>query len=205
VNAVIPYFGYARQDRKDQPRVSITAKLVANLITQAGCRPGHHDGSSRAADTGVFRYPRRPPVFFGDTREAFQEDAPGEPGRGVAGRGGNKMARAYAKRLEADLIVIDKRRPRPNEAEVMNIIGRGARKNILTLTTWWTPPATLCNAVRALKNAGAKEVFAACTHPVLSGSAIERINASSLTRLVVTDSSLSRRAPPRSRGIGGLI
>ena len=102
--------------------------------------------------------------------------------------GGIKMARAYAKRLEADLIVIDKRRPRQNEAEVMNVIGEARGKNILIVDDLVDTAGTLCNAVKALKQAGAKDVYAACTHPVLSGTALEKINASGLRMIVVTDS-----------------
>jgi ribose-phosphate pyrophosphokinase len=102
--------------------------------------------------------------------------------------GGIKMARAYAKRLEADLIVIDKRRPRQNVAEVMNIIGSAKGKNILIVDDLVDTAGTLCNAVTALKRAGARDVYAACTHAVLSGSALDRIKNSGLKQVVVTDS-----------------
>jgi ribose-phosphate pyrophosphokinase len=101
--------------------------------------------------------------------------------------GGIKMARAYAKRLEADLIVIDKRRPRENEAEIMNIIGEVKGKNILIVDDLVDTAGTLSNAVQALKKAGAEDVYAACTHPVLSGPAIERIDNSGLRKVIVTD------------------
>jgi ribose-phosphate pyrophosphokinase len=102
--------------------------------------------------------------------------------------GGIKMARSYAKRLGADLVVIDKRRPRPNEAETMNIIGDVEGKNILIVDDLIDTGGTFVNAIRALKQNGAKEVFGACTHPILSGSAIERLEQSELTQLWVTDS-----------------
>jgi ribose-phosphate pyrophosphokinase len=102
--------------------------------------------------------------------------------------GGIKMARAYAKRLEADLIVIDKRRPRQNEAEVMTIIGDARGKNILIVDDLVDTAGTLCNGVAALKANGAKEIYAACTHPVLSGNALERIERSGLEKILVTDS-----------------
>jgi ribose-phosphate pyrophosphokinase len=109
--------------------------------------------------------------------------------------GGIKMARAYAKRLEAELIVIDKRRPRQNEAEIMNIIGDAKGKNILIVDDLVDTAGTLCNATRALKSAGAKDVYAACTHPVLSGNAIDRLSASGLSKMIVTDSLVVRNKP----------
>ncbi len=136
-------------------------------------RQGHHHGPARAADPGVFRHPGRPSLFVGDPGEAFQEDCGSRTSPSPRRTsGGIKMARAYAKRLEADLIVIDKRRPRQNEAEVMNIIGEAGEEHPDCGRPVDTA-GTLCNAVKALKNAGAKDVYAACTHPVLSGSAIE--------------------------------
>lgn len=187
IAAVIPYFGYARQDRKDQPRVSITAKLVANLIAVAGADrvitmdlhapqiqgffdiPVDHLYSS--AVLGKYFFKRKIPKLAVASPDV----------------GGIKMARAYAKRLEADLILIDKRRPRQNEAEVMNIIGDVAGKNILIVDDLVDTAGTMVNAVATLREKGAKEVFAACTHPVLSGSAIERIENSALSKVVVTD------------------
>jgi ribose-phosphate pyrophosphokinase len=188
VNAVIPYFGYARQDRKDQPRVSITAKLVANLITQAGADRVITMDLHAPQIQGFFDIPVDHLYSSAILVKHFKKMRLSNLAVASPDVGGIKMARAYAKRLEADLIVIDKRRPRPNEAEVMNVIGEARGKNILIVDDLVDTAGTLCNAVKALKSAGAKEVFAACTHPVLSGSAIEKINASPLTRLVVTDS-----------------
>ena len=187
ITAVIPYFGYARQDRKDQPRVSITAKLVANLLAKAG------------ADRVITMDLHAPQVqgFFDIPVDHLYSSV-------VLGRyfkkrglknlvvaspdvGGIKMARAYAKRLEAELVVIDKRRPRQNVAEVMNIIGDVEGKTILIVDDLIDTAGTLCNAVEALLDAGAVKVCAACTHAVLSGKAIERIDASRLTQVVVTD------------------
>ena len=187
VTAVIPYFGYARQDRKDQPRVSITAKLIANLLTGAG------------ADRVITMDLHAPQLqgFFDIPVDHLYSSAllvkyfkmKGIPNLAIASPdvGGMKMARAYAKRLEADLVVIDKRRPRQNVAEVMNIIGEVQGKNILIVDDLVDTAGTLVNAVEALRNAGAESVFAACTHAVLSGQAIERINASRLETLLVTD------------------
>jgi ribose-phosphate pyrophosphokinase len=188
VNAVIPYFGYARQDRKDQPRVSITAKLVANLITQAGADRVITMDLHAPQIQGFFDIPVDHLYSSAILVKHFKKMRLGKLAVASPDVGGIKMARAYAKRLEADLIVIDKRRPRQNEAEVMNIIGEARGKNILIVDDLVDTAGTLCNAVKALKSAGAREVYAACTHPVLSGSAVERINASALTQIVVTDS-----------------
>jgi len=188
VVAVIPYFGYARQDRKDQPRVSITAKLIANLITAAGADRVITMDLHAPQIQGFFDMPvdhlySSAVLVKHFTKQRIPHLAVASPDVG-----GIKMARAYAKRLEADLIVIDKRRPRQNEAEVMNIIGDVQGKNLLIVDDLIDTAGTLCNAVDALKEAGAGKVYAACTHAVLSGNAIERIMSSGLTKIVVTDS-----------------
>ncbi len=188
VVAVIPYFGYARQDRKDQPRVSITAKLIANLITAAGADRVITMDLHAPQIQGFFDMPVDHLYSSAVLVKHFrQHDI---PNLAVASPdvGGIKLARAYAKRLEADLILIDKRRPRQNEAEVMNIIGEVEGKNILIVDDLIDTAGTLCNAVKALRDNGAKDVYAACTHAVLSGKAVERINNSDLKRIVVTDS-----------------
>lgn len=188
VAAVIPYFGYARQDRKDQPRVSITAKLVANLITEAGADRVITMDLHAPQIQGFFDIPVDHLYSSAILVRHFSRQR--IPNLAVVSPdvGGIKMARAYAKRLEADLIVIDKRRPRQNEAEIMNIIGEAEGKNILIVDDLIDTAGTLCNAVKALKDAGAKDVYAACTHPVFSGNAIERIEQSGLRKIVVTDS-----------------
>jgi ribose-phosphate pyrophosphokinase len=188
VAAVIPYFGYARQDRKDQPRVSISAKLIANLITQAGAdriitMDLHAPQIQGFFDIPVDHLYSSAVLIRNFRRRKIPEIAVASPDVG-----GIKIARAYAKRLEADLIVLDKRRPRQNEAEVMNIIGEAKGKTILIVDDLVDTAGTLCNAVTALKTEGAREVYAACTHPVLSGTAMDRINASGLEQVVVTDS-----------------
>jgi len=197
VAAVIPYFGYARQDRKDQPRVSITAKLVANLITEAGADRVITMDLHAPQIQGFFDIPVDHLYSSAILVKYFRRNR--IPHLAVASPdvGGIKMARAYAKRLEADLIVIDKRRPRENEAEVMNIIGDVKGKNILIVDDLIDTGGTLCNAVTALQAAGAKEVFAACTHAVLSGKSAERIGNSNLTKIVVTDSLLARAHSPK--------
>lgn len=188
VNAVIPYFGYARQDRKDQPRVSITAKLVANLITHAGADRVITMDLHAPQIQGFFDIPVDHLYSSAVLVKRFKRMHLANLAVASPDVGGIKMARAYAKRLEADLILIDKRRPRQNEAEVMNIIGEARGKNILIVDDLIDTAGTLCNAVKALKDAGAREVYAACTHPVLSGSAVARITASALSKIVVTDS-----------------
>jgi ribose-phosphate pyrophosphokinase len=187
VAAVIPYFGYARQDRKDQPRVSITAKLVANLITTAGADRVIAMDLHAPQIQGFFDIPVDHLYSSAVLVKRFKKMRIPDLAVASPDVGGIKMARAYAKRLEAELVVIDKRRPRQNEAEVMNIIGDVEGRNILIVDDLVDTAGTLCNAVKALKNAGAKDVYAACTHPVLSGPAIERINGSGLTKMIVTD------------------
>lgn len=155
VTAVIPYFGYARQDRKDQPRVSITAKLVANLITEAGADRVITMDLHASQLQGFFDIPvdhLYGSVFMKKFRQMKI------PNLAVASPdvGGIKMARAYAKRLHADLILIDKRRPKPNVAEVMNIIGEVEKKNILIIDDLIDTGGTFVNAVNALKDNGAK-------------------------------------------------
>jgi ribose-phosphate pyrophosphokinase len=187
VAAVIPYFGYARQDRKDQPRVSITAKLIANMITAAGADRVITMDLHAPQIQGFFDIPVDHLYSSAVLVRHFKEDPIENLAIASPDVGGIKMARAYAKRLEAELVVIDKRRPKQNVAEVMNIIGEVEGKNILIVDDLIDTAGTLINAVDALQKAGAKEVFAAATHPVLSGKAMERINNSNLKKMVVTD------------------
>jgi len=188
VAAVIPYFGYARQDRKDQPRVSVTAKLVANLITKAGADRVITMDLHAPQIQGFFDIPVDHLYSSAVLVKYFKKRKISNLAVASPDVGGIKMARAYAKRLEAELIVIDKRRPRQNEAEIMNIIGDAKGKNILIVDDLVDTAGTLCNATRALKSAGAKDVYAACTHPVLSGNAVDRLSASGLSKMIVTDS-----------------
>ncbi len=197
VAAVIPYFGYARQDRKDQPRVSITAKLVANLLTVAGADRVITMDLHAPQIQGFFDIPVDHLYSSAILVKRFRRNRISNLAVASPDVGGIKMARAYAKRLEADLIVIDKRRPRQNEAEVMNIIGDVKGKNILIVDDLVDTAGTLCNAVKALQQAGAKDVYAASTHPVLSGEAISRINASGLKKIFVTDSIPLKVASPK--------
>lgn len=188
VTAVIPYFGYARQDRKDQPRVSITAKLVANLFTTAGADRVITMDLHAAQIQGFFDIPVDhlyssaifSPFFM---RKKIPNLAVCSPDVGSI-----KLARSYAKRLGAELILIDKRRPKPNKAEVMNIIGSAINRNILIVDDLIDTGGTFINAVNALKDAGAKDIYGACTHPILSGDAAEKIQESQIEKLYITDS-----------------
>ena len=186
VTAVIPYFGYARQDRKDQPRVSITAKLVANLITVAGADRVITMDLHTAQIQGFFDIPfdhlYASPVFTGLFKDindlvVISPDL-----------GGIKLARSYANRLNAGLVVIDKRRPKHNVSEVMNLIGDVFGKNVLVVDDLIDTAGTFVSAVKALKENGAKEIFGAITHPLLSGEAVKRIEGSEINKLYVTDS-----------------
>jgi ribose-phosphate pyrophosphokinase len=188
VTAVIPYFGYARQDRKDQPRVAITAKLVANLLTKAGADRIITMDLHAPQIQGFFDIPfdhLYSSVVFVDhyRRKKIPNLTVVSPDVG-----GIKMARAYAKRLEADLVLIDKRRPAANEVEVMNIVGEVKGRNVLIVDDLIDTAGTFTSAVKTLKDAGAKDVYGACTHPILSGRALERIDNSDISKLLVTDS-----------------
>jgi ribose-phosphate pyrophosphokinase len=196
VAAVIPYFGYGRQDRKDQPRVSITAKLVANLITEAGADRVITMDLHTPQLQGFFDIPVDHLYSSAILVRHFKRLK--VPNLAVASPdvGGIKMARAYAKRLESDLIVIDKRRPRQNEAEIMNIIGDVSGRNILIVDDLIDTAGTLSNAVKALRAAGAADVHAACTHPVLSGRALERPSSTGFASIVVTDTLPLRQTIP---------
>lgn len=187
INAVIPYFGYARQDRKDQPRVAITSKLIANLLQGAGADRVLTMDLHAAQIQGFFDIPVDHLYASGVFLKHFLKMNIENLAVASPDVGGIKMARAYAKRLPADLILIDKRRPKQNVAEIMNIIGEVKDKNIIIIDDLIDTAGTFVNAVEALKAKGAKEIFGACTHPILSGNAIDRINNSSLSKLVVSD------------------
>ncbi len=188
ITAVLPYYGYARQDRKDQPRVPITAKLVANLITVAGADRVLTMDLHAGQIQGFFDIPLDHLFAVNTFVEYFTTERP-IPDLVVVSPdvGGIKMARAYAKRLQSALAMVDKRRISHEEAEVMDIMGEVNGKNALIVDDLVSTAGSLVEAVRALKEAGAKEVFAAVTHAVLSGPAKERLTASPLKELVVTD------------------
>lgn len=197
VTAVIPYFGYARQDRKDQPRVSISAKLVANLITEAGADRVITMDLHAPQIQGFFDIPLDHLYSSVILTDYFRKMNISNLAVASPDVGGIKMARSYAKRLEAELILIDKRRPKANEAEILNIIGNVDGKNILIVDDLIDTAGTFVNAVHALRAAGAKEIFGACTHPILSGKAYERINRSVVTTIAVTDTIQLRERSPK--------
>jgi ribose-phosphate pyrophosphokinase len=189
VTAVVPYFGYARQDRRPRAtRVAITAKLVANMMSSAGVNRLLTVDLHADQIQGFFDIPvdnvYASPVLLGDAwKQKYENMIVVSPDVG-----GVVRARALAKRLDdADLAIIDKRRPRPNESKVMNIIGDVVVKNCVMVDDMVDTAGTLCQAAAALKEEGAIRVVAYITHPVLSGQAIERISASVLDELVVTD------------------
>jgi len=186
INAVIPYFGYARQDRKDQPRVSITAKMVANLIEVAGADRIISMDLHAAQIQGFFDIPfdhlYGSSVFKGQFDHLEEDLVIVSPDVG-----GIKIARAYAKLLNCGLVVIDKRRPKQNTVEIVNIIGDVKDKDVLIVDDLIDTAGTFVGAVSALKEKGAKKIFGAITHPLLSGEAVERIEKSDLNKLFVTD------------------
>lgn len=189
ITAVIPYFGYARQDRKTGPRSPISAKLVANLITAAGAdrvvTVDLHSGQIQ----GFFDIPLdnlfAAPVFVNDVRERFNGENLMIVSPDV---GGVVRARALAARIGADLAIIDKRRERAGVSEVMNIIGDVKGRTCIMVDDIVDSAGTLCNAAVALTEAGAESVSAYVTHGVLSGSAVERVSKSPLKHLITTDS-----------------
>ena len=189
ITAVVPYFGYARQDRKPAPRAPISAKLVANLITRAGVDRVLTLDLHAGQIQGFFDIPTDnlfgAPVMVRDIKERLDLNNVMVISPDV---GGVVRARALAKRIDAPLAIVDKRRERAGESEVMNIIGDVAGKSCILVDDIVDSGGTLCNAAEALLAKGAKEVRAYLTHGVLSGGAVARIASSKLKELVVTDS-----------------
>ena len=242
ITAVIPYFGYARQDRKDQPRVSIASRMIARMLEQAGVDrvltmdlhaaqiQGFFDvpvdhlygsavfeqwlddntlASAVSSDVASAAAGGTPAPPTGGDGQPAETSRPAENGRQPAASarsfrdnlvvvapdvGASKIARAYAKRLGAGLALIDKRRPEANVAEVMNVIGDVAGRNCLLIDDMCDTAGTLTSGAKALADAGALDVQAFCTHPLLSGPAVDRIEASPLSRVIVTDSIPLERA-----------
>ena len=191
ITAVIPFFGYARQDRKDQPRVPITAKLVANLLTAAGVNRVLTIDLHAGQIQGFFDIPTdnlyAEPVLC----EHIQSEANGQTEKLVIVSpdvGGVVSARSLAKRLNADLAIIDKRRERAGVSEVMNIIGEAQGRDCILVDDIVDSAGTLCNAAVALMEQGAASVSAIVTHGVLSGGAVARVTSSPLKKLLITDS-----------------
>ena len=187
VTAVIPYFGYGRQDRKDQPRVAIGAKLVANLIVAAGADRVVSIDFHQHQIQGFFDIPvdhlYAAPVITKYFRDKELEDlVVVAPDVGSA-----KMARGYGKRLGATFAIIDKRRPKANESEVLSVVGEVEGMNCLLVDDMVDTAGTLSNAVYALKERGAKTVYAAATHALFSGEAVRRLSEAPLEEMVVTN------------------
>ena len=187
ITAVIPYFGYARQDRKDQPRVPISAKLIADLITTAGADRVLTMDLHAGQIQGFFNIPvdhlYATPVLLDYISKAGGKDlvvvSPDA--------GGVERARAFAKRLQANLAIIDKRREGPNQTQIMNIIGDIKGKSALLLDDMIDTAGTIVQGAQACADKGAREVWTACTHAVLSGPALERLQQSCVTQVITTN------------------
>ncbi|MBI3592493.1 MAG: ribose-phosphate pyrophosphokinase [Nitrospirae bacterium] len=187
ITAVIPYYGYARQDRKVQPRVPISSKLVADLLTAAGTNRVLTIDLHAAQIQGFFNIPvdhlYAAPVLLDYIRKCrFENLSIVSPDAG-----GVERARAFAKRLNASLAIVDKRREAANVSKVMNVIGDVKGRDVILLDDMIDTAGTITQAARALKDNGARKVLAACSHAVLSGPAIERINDSALEEVITTD------------------
>jgi ribose-phosphate pyrophosphokinase len=187
ITAVIPYFGYARQDRKDQPRVPITAKLVADLITTAGADRVLSMDLHAGQIQGFFNVPvdhlyALPVLLDYIVKKKVSDLVVVSPDAG-----GVERARAFAKRLQANLAIIDKRREGPNQTQIMNIIGDVQGKSVLLLDDMIDTAGTIVQGAQACLDHGARDVMTACTHAVLSGPALERLQSSCLSQVVVTN------------------
>ena len=187
ISVVVPYFGYARQDRKDQPRVAISAKLMANVITTSGADRVLAMDFHQHQLQGFFDIPvdhlYAAPVFTQHYRQKSLHDlvvvAPDA--------GGAKMARGFAKLLNASLAIVDKRRPSANVAEVLNVVGEVEDRDCLIVDDMIDTAGTMCEAARALHRLGAREVYGCASHALLSGPAVDRLTTSPITELAVTN------------------
>lgn len=188
ITAVIPYYGYARQDRKVQPRVPISAKMVADLITAVGTNRVLTVDLHAGQIQGFFNIPvdnlYAAPVLIDYIKKKYVSDSLVVVSPDA---GGVERARAFAKRLNCSIAIIDKRREKANECEVMNVIGDVDNKDTLLIDDMVDTAGTMAQAAKALREQGAKRVSAACTHAVLSGAAIEKINNSVMEELIVTN------------------
>ena len=188
ITAVIPYFGYARQDRKDQPRVPITAKLVANVLYAAGVDRVLTLDLHAGQIQGFFDIPVDHLYGINPIIDYFKKAKVSNLVVVSPDVGGIKMARAYAKRFKAGLAIVDKRRNTPEATEVMNILGEVKGKNAVIVDDIVATGSSLVEAAKALKKAGAKKIYATITHGILSNNAVGKINESCIDCLIITDS-----------------
>jgi ribose-phosphate pyrophosphokinase len=209
ITAVMPYYGYARQDRKDKPRVPITAKLVADLLTAAGANRVLTMDLHAGQIQGFFSIPvdnlfATPVILEYIRQQPWQDLTVVAPDPGAVER-----ARAYAKRLEADLVIIDKRRSGPTQVEVMNVIGEVDGCDVLFCDDIISTGGTLIRAVEALKKRGARRVTASATHPVLAGRSVQLIEESEIEQVIVTNTIPleARKAIPKIKvlSVAGLL
>jgi ribose-phosphate pyrophosphokinase len=187
VTAIVPYYGYARQDRKDQPRVALGAKLVANLIEAAGADKVLGVDFHTHQIQGFFDVPVDHLYAAPVLTQYFRELKLDNPVVVAPDVGAAKMARGFARRMNASFAIIDKRRPTQNVAEVMEVVGEVADRSCIIVDDMIDTAGTLVSVVAALKERGAREVYAAATHPILSGPARERLSKSPIVELVVTN------------------
>ncbi|MBM7623894.1 ribose-phosphate diphosphokinase [Sporohalobacter salinus] len=187
VTAVVPYFGYARQDRKAKPRDPISAKLISNLLTSSGADRLVSIDLHAAQIQGFFNIPVDHLLGAPILAEYFLNKDLDDTIIVAPDVGSVKRCRDFAERLDTSIAIIDKRRPEPNVSEVMNIIGDISGKNVILLDDMIDTAGTITEAARVLKNKGAKEVYACCTHPIFSGPAIDRLKESVLEEVVVTN------------------
>ncbi len=191
VTVVVPYFGYARQDRKDRPRVSISAKLMANLLSAAGADRLMTMDLHAGQIQGFFDIPvdhlSSSAIFIPYLRDLFQDSGVGDLVFAAPDVGSLARTRHYAKHFKADLVVCDKERLRANEIASMQVIGDVADRDVVLVDDLIDTGSTLCQAAQALIDKGARSVYAICTHPLLSGNAHELIRQSPLQKLIVTD------------------
>ena len=202
ITAVIPYFGYARQDRKDEGRTAISAKLIANLITSAGVNRVVTTDLHAGQIQGFFDIPLDNLFSVNELIKDMKEKTVGKNLAIVSPDvGGVVRARAFAKRINASLVIIDKRRERAGESEVMNIIGEVKNKTCILLDDIVDSGGTLCSAAKALKDNGAKEIYSYIVHGVLSGNALEKIENSEIKEMVLTDSIEASKEIKNSKNI----
>lgn len=187
ITVVIPYYGYARQDRKDEPRVAITARLVADMLETAGANRVLTMDLHVSQIQGFFNIPVDHIYYSMILANKIRDIGITDLVVVSPDVGGVKMARAYSKKLKADLAIIDKRRPDKNEVDIMNIIGNIKGKNVIIVDDIIDTGGTVVKAAEALKNNGAKRIFAACSHPLFSENAVEKLRDSKIEKIFVSD------------------